>query len=101
MHIKQIQKCSVTPCTHILLQCIADCAYDTWQIEILVRHAVRVVTDITNVICHIVLYCFVMCVCMCACVCVCVCVCVCGFCNACVCEGFVMCGCFGNMYTVL
>ena len=30
-------------------------------------------------------------------VCVCVCVCVCGF----VCVGFVMCGCFGNMYTVL
>jgi hypothetical protein len=28
--------------------------------------------------------------------------CVCrGGCNASVCEGFVMCGCFGNMYTVL
>jgi hypothetical protein len=25
----------------------------------------------------------------------------CGFCNECVCVGFVMCGCFGNMYTVL
>ena len=25
----------------------------------------------------------------------------CGVCNVCVCEGFVMCGCFGNMYTVL
>ena len=24
-----------------------------------------------------------------------------GFCNVCICEGFVMCGCFGNMYTVL
>jgi len=45
-------------------------------------------------ICTVVVsYCFVMCVC--------VCVCVCGFCNVCVCEGFVMCGCFGNMYTVL
>ena len=33
-------------------------------------------------------------------VCVCVCVCVCGFCNVCVCVGIVMCGCFGNMYTV-
>jgi len=32
---------------------------------------------------------------------VCVCVCMCGFCNVCVCEGFVMCGCFGNLYTVL
>ena len=32
---------------------------------------------------------------------VCTCVCMCGFCNVCVCEGFVMCGCFGNMYTVL
>jgi hypothetical protein len=42
----------------------------------------------------VVLYCFVMCVC--ECVYVCVCVCVCG------CEGgCVMCGCFGNMYTVL
>ena len=30
-----------------------------------------------------------------------VCVCVCGFCNVCVCEGFVMCGCFSNMYTGL
>jgi hypothetical protein len=28
-------------------------------------------------------------------------VCVCGFCNMCTCVGFVMCGCFGNMYTVL
>jgi hypothetical protein len=28
-------------------------------------------------------------------------VCMSGFCNVCVCEGFVMCGCFGNMYTVL
>jgi hypothetical protein len=26
----------------------------------------------------------------------CVCVCVCGFCNVCVCEGFVMCECFGK-----
>jgi len=25
----------------------------------------------------------------------------CKFCNVCVCEGFIMCGCFGNMYTVL
>jgi hypothetical protein len=33
----------------------------------------------------VVLYCFVMCVCVCV----------------CVCAGFVMCGCFGNMYTVL
>ena len=32
---------------------------------------------------------------------VCVCVCMCGFCNVCVCEGFAMCGCFCNMYTVL
>ena len=36
---------------------------------------------------------------------VCVCVCVCvrarGFCNVCVGVGFVMCGCFGNMHTVL
>jgi hypothetical protein len=24
-----------------------------------------------------------------------------GFCNVCVCVGFVMCGCLGNMYTVL
>jgi hypothetical protein len=39
----------------------------------------------------VVLYCFVMCVC----------VCVCEFCNVCVCVGFVMCGCFGNMCTVL
>jgi len=31
----------------------------------------------------------------------CICVCMCRFCNMCVCEGFVMCGCFGNMYTVL
>jgi hypothetical protein len=31
------------------------------------------------------------------------CVYVCGFCNVCVCVcvGFVMCGCFANMYTVL
>jgi hypothetical protein len=28
-------------------------------------------------------------------------VCVGGFCNVRVCEGFEMCGCFGNMYTVL
>jgi hypothetical protein len=51
--------------------------------------------------------CKVMCVCVCVGVCVCVyvcvcvgvvvCVCVC----VCVCVGFVMCGCFGNMYTVL
>jgi hypothetical protein len=32
---------------------------------------------------------------------ICVIVCMCGFCNVCVFEGFVMCGCFGNMYTVL
>jgi hypothetical protein len=38
---------------------------------------------------------------MCVRACVRVCVCMCGFCNVCVCEGFVMCGCFGNMYTVL
>ena len=31
----------------------------------------------------------------------CVCVFICGFCNVCVCVGFVMCGCFGNMYPVL
>ena len=42
----------------------------------------------------VVLYCFVMCVS------VYVCVCMCGFCNVCVCVAFVMCGCFGNMYTV-
>jgi hypothetical protein len=41
----------------------------------------------------VVLYCFVLCVCACGCMS--------GFCNVCVCEGFVMCGCFGNMYTVL
>jgi hypothetical protein len=41
----------------------------------------------------VVLYCFVMCVCVSECVC--------GFCNVCVCVGFVMCGCHGNMYTVL
>ena len=29
---------------------------------------------------------------------VCLCVCMCGFCNVCVCVGFVMCGCFGNIY---
>jgi hypothetical protein len=29
-----------------------------------------------------------------------VCVCVCGFCNLCVCVGFVMCHFLGNMYTV-
>jgi hypothetical protein len=34
-------------------------------------------------------------------VCVCVCARVCGFCNVCVCVGFVMRGCLGNMYTVL
>ena len=34
----------------------------------------------------VVLYCFVMCVCECGCMS--------GFCNVCVCEGFVMCGCF-------
>jgi len=39
----------------------------------------------------VVLYCFVMCVC----------VWVGGFCNVCVWVGFVMCECFGNMYTVL
>jgi hypothetical protein len=33
--------------------------------------------------------------------CVCVCVWVCGCVCMCVCVGFVMCGCFGNMYTVL
>jgi hypothetical protein len=51
----------------------------------------------------VVLYCFVMWVCGCVCVCVCVCVyvCMCGFCNVCVCEDFVRCGCFGNIYTVL
>ena len=44
---------------------------------------------------------------MCVCVCVCVCVCararMCGFCNvwACVCVGFVMCGCFDNCVGVL
>jgi len=47
----------------------------------------------------VVLYCFVMCWCVCVgflmCGRVCVCVCV------CVCVDFVMCGCFGNMYTVL
>jgi len=40
-------------------------------------------------------------VCVCACVCVCVRACFCGFCIVCVCAGFEMCGCFGNMYTVL
>jgi len=30
----------------------------------------------------------------------CVCVCMCGFRNVCVFVGFVMCGCFDNMYTV-
>jgi len=30
-----------------------------------------------------------------------ICFCFLGFCNVCVCVGFVMCGCFGNMYTVL
>ena len=37
---------------------------------------------------------------MCVCVCVCVCefVSLCGVCNVCVCKGFVMCRCFGNMY---
>jgi len=59
-----------------------------------------------NLICTVVvLYCFVMCLCVGgfsnARVCVCVCMCMCGFCNVCVCEGFVTCGCFGNMYTVL
>jgi hypothetical protein len=46
----------------------------------------------------VVLYCFVMCVCACVRVCMCVCVCAC----ACVyiCECSVMCGYFGNMYTV-
>jgi hypothetical protein len=29
------------------------------------------------------------------------CLCMCEFCNMCVCVGFVMCGCFGNIYTVL
>ena len=41
---------------------------------------------------------------MCGCVLMCVCcVCMCGFCNVWVCVyvGFVMCGCFGNMCTVL
>jgi len=33
--------------------------------------------------------------------CVCVCVCMCGFCSVCVCVGFVMRGCFGNMHAVL
>jgi hypothetical protein len=37
----------------------------------------------------VVLYSFVMCVCVCVCV------------YVCVCVDFVMCGCFGNMYTVL
>jgi hypothetical protein len=45
----------------------------------------------------VVLYCFVS---VCVCVCVCVRVCMCGFCNVCVSESFVICGCFGNMYTV-
>jgi hypothetical protein len=58
----------------------------------------------------VILYCLVLCVCvyMCICgfcnVCVCVCVCVCVFVGFVMCvfvEGFVMCGCFGNMYTVL
>jgi hypothetical protein len=42
----------------------------------------------------VVLYCFVMCVCVCV-------WCVCGFCNVCVCVGFVMCGCLDNMYCTL
>jgi hypothetical protein len=33
------------------------------------------------------------------CVCVRVCVCVCRFCNVFVCESYIMCGCFANMYT--
>jgi hypothetical protein len=33
--------------------------------------------------------------------CVCVCVYMCGFCNVCVCSGFIMCACICNMYTVL
>jgi hypothetical protein len=42
----------------------------------------------------------VMCVCVFFVMCVCVCVCGGGGCNVYVCVGFVMCGCFGNMYTV-
>jgi len=41
---------------------------------------------------------YVMCVYVCV---LCVRVFMCGLCNVCVCEGFVMCGYFGNMYTVL
>ena len=39
-------------------------------------------------------------VCVYVCVCECMCVYARVFCNVCVCEGFVMCGCFGNMYAV-
>jgi hypothetical protein len=53
----------------------------------LYRHFVLICTVV-------VLYCFVVCVCARARACVCVCVYMSGFCNVCVCEGFVMCGCF-------
>jgi len=55
---------------------------------------------LSSVACPTVSYFSILCVCVFN-VCVCVCVCMCGFCNVCVFEGFVMCGCFGNMYTVL
>ena len=48
------------------------------------------ICNVFVLICIVVdLYCLVMCVR------------VCGFCNVCVCVGSVICGCFGNMYTVL
>jgi len=43
---------------------------------------------------------FYVCVCVC-CMCVCACARACFVMCVCVCMGFVMCGCFGNMYTVL
>jgi hypothetical protein len=51
------------------------------------------IVNIFQYITVVVLYCFVVCACTCECMS--------GFCNVCFCEGFVMCGCFGNMHTVL
>jgi hypothetical protein len=98
------------PFYNVILVCLALPCFSTLSHkrhdirENVIEHKMCVLTFCTNFvwnICHskkhsaryyhkcnvVVLYCFVMCVWG-------------GGCNVCNCEGFVMCECFGNMYTV-
>jgi len=72
---------------YIQRQVLSNCTLETRYSCFSYMHFVLICIEV-------VLYCFVVCLCAC--------VCMSGFCNVCVCEGFVMCVCvFDNMYTVL